>query len=320
MPSGMLLIVFTSCLVLLVVPAEGWGLGMLDLGEHVLRALGTIRRQPNGSAMSCILGLCEKYFYSEKQVVGSLLMVHVQNASTPFHDSLMKWLMESNRYAVLMNQRSSCGTNCYFKSFEQTSNYLVAFADLQGVTTALRNWRKLPTWNSLAKFVAISMRKVHRKTLRAQIQLILEVFFEVHAYNVKVVSFRLDADIIQMHTWYPYEGNNCADGVRNIHLIDECHYSDHRKGPQYMLRLQPLKPVIPNNLHGCPLRIAGSAYEPFSYYDSSRQGFYGGIEVHLVYGIARALEMTPVFIRINETRDNRIISTSTGIYSTLLQR
>lgn len=297
------------CSVLLMISAESKGIGMLT----------PIRRTHNISAIACIAELCEQYFHSEKQIMGAMLMVHIQN-TTPFHDTLMKTLMERNHYAInIMNQNSHCRVHPgHCKSTEKAKNYLVAFRHLNEAIAALRLWSGLETWNPLAKFVAVSMNKYDEQTLHTKIRLIFETFFQAHALNVKVISFRGDADVIQMHTWYPYEGTNCANEVRNIHLVDECHYSDDHLGAQPLRRLQPLQPLVPLHLHGCPFRTVCSLYEPFVY--DGKCPMRMGIEVHMVRSITRALGMKPIFIYINETRDNRVISNESGLYSKLLKR
>lgn len=309
--QNMLLFVVT-CALLLAAPVQSKGIDQLE----------PIGRQRNVSAIACIFELCEKYYHSDRQIIGALLVVHIQN-TTPFHDTLMKTLMDRNTYSIsLINQYKSYNLR-HFNITEKAKNYFVAFREYDEVTAALRVWTELPTWNPLAKFVAVFMNKYDADVLYAQIRFILETFYRAHVLNVKVISFRRDDDVIQMHTWYPYEGTNCAEEVRNIHLIDECHYSDSREGAQDVRSVQTLQPIIPANLHGCPLRIACSTYEPFvHYYDSAQNDatLKSGIEIRLVRSIARALEMTPVFIHINETRDNRNISTESGIYSLVLRR
>lgn len=209
--------------------------------------LEPIHHEHNSSAIACIIELCEKYYDSDKKKIGALL-VHIQNV-TPFHDQLMKTLTERNTYAIdLINQFTHCKEECYFNFVEKAKNYFVAFRELDEVTAALRLWNKLPTWNPLAQFVAVFINNYDDKTVQVQIRSIFETFFELRALNVKVISFRRGANVIQVHTWYPYEGTNCADEVRNMHLIDECRYSDGRSGPQSVRNIFPHQPIIPLNL------------------------------------------------------------------------
>lgn len=296
------------CSLILSVPAESNGIKILE----------PIRRQRNVSAVQCIIQLCENYYSDpEDQKIGALLMVHIQN-TTPFHDSLIKSLMERNNYAInLLNQYTRCNESCYINVTEKSKNYLVAFREMVEVEAALRLWSKLPTWNPLAKFVVVVMEKYEESVLFDKIKHILQAFFKMQAINVKVISFRNGSNVVQMHTWFPYEGTNCANEVRNIHLIDECSYSDDRVDRQPVRNIRILQELVPSHLHGCPLRVSTSAYEPFVFYDSVRNEFNRGIEIRLVHGIAQAMGMKAIFIPINDTRDNRHLS---GIYSPILKR
>lgn len=51
----------------------------------------------NISSILCIIKFCEKYFRSEKAVIGSLVIVNVQN-TTEFHSELIIMLNEHANY------------------------------------------------------------------------------------------------------------------------------------------------------------------------------------------------------------------------------
>lgn len=300
----------TFCSVLLAVGAESNNIGRLE----------PYQAEYNMSAISCIVKMCDQYYYSKTETIGSLLVVHVQNM-TPSHNQIVKMLMERNIYSIdLINQYTRCSEDCFYNFAVKAKNYLLAFEELEDVVAALRLWRKFPTWNPLGQFVAVFINQYDHHTLHKHIRLVLEAFFEFHVLNVKLISFEPDSNLIQMHTWYPYEGDNCANGVQKIHMIDECAYTDGRSGPETVRNLKPLQPIIPTKLHDCPLRVATSVYEPYVFYDSFQKSFYRGIEVHLIRAVAKALKMTPIYIRINETRAIRVVSNETGLYSMLLKR
>lgn len=156
--------------------------------------------------------------------------------------------------------------------------------------------------------------------LLAQMQLILQEFLNRHMINVNVISYRIDTNIVQAHTFYPYDDDNCATNVVKMHLIEECEYSDATPYEPQITVIDPLRPKIPSNLHGCELRIASSILEPFVFYDEVMDSFEIGTEVLMTRTIAQSLNMRPVFIRINETRENRLVSNTSGIYSMLLSQ
>lgn len=162
--------------------------------------------------------------------------------------------------------------------------------------------------------VALFVHTYEDDVLTKMITYILRKFLQRKLINVNVISYRYNTDIVQTHTWYPYEGNNCADDVVSVHLVEECVYSDEIPYEPTFNVIETLKPKIPYNLHGCELRIAASIYEPYVF-----DGFTIGTEVLMTRTIAQALKMRPQFLRINETRENRVVSNETGIYSLLMK-
>lgn len=168
--------------------------------------------------------------------------------------------------------------------------------------------------------VALFVHTYEHDELNEMITFILREFLHRNLVNVNVISYRHNADVVQTHTWYPYEGGNCANDVFNVHLVEECMYSDATPHEPTFNMIEPLKPRIPNDLHGCELRIAASVTEPFVFYDAESDAFNIGTEVLMTRTIAQALKMRPKFLRINETRENRVVSNDTGIYALLLKR
>lgn len=177
---------------------------------------------------------------------------------------------------------------------------------------------RLPTWNPLAQVVALFINTYDDEELLSQMRIILQTFLNRHMINVNVISYRANSNIVQSHTFYPYDDDNCADKVTNLHLIEECEYSDDAPFDPVITIIHKLKPKIPRNLHGCEMHIASSVIEPFVFYDMESDSFNMGLEVLMIQTIAQALKMTPIFQRINGTRENRAVSNETGIYAQLL--
>lgn len=180
------------------------------------------------------------------------------------------------------------------------------------------NRNRLPTWNPLAAVVALFINTYEDEELLARIQSILQLFLNRHMINVNVISYRYNSNIVQAHTFYPYDGKNCAKEVTELHLIEECEYSDENPFSPKITIKNKLRPKIPNNLHGCEMRISSSKIEPFVFYDKDSNSFDMGLEVLMIRTIAEALKMTPVFMQVNATRENRAVSNETGIYAALL--
>lgn len=195
-------------------------------------------------------------------------------------------------------------------------NYVVIFSDIDFII--YRN--RLPTWNPLAQVVALFINIYPDDELFQRIQEILRIFLSRRLINVNIISYRENSNIVQAHTFYPYNDDNCATKVDQLQLIEECIYSDDRPfGPQFIIK-HKLRTKLPNNMHGCPMNIAASINEPYVFYDDETDKFKEGLEVLMLDTIAKALKMTPIFQRISEGRENRLVSNQTGIYSTLLAR
>lgn len=178
----------------------------------------------------------------------------------------------------------------------------------------------MPTWNPLAQVVALFINTYPDDELLQRMKEILRIFLSRRLINVNVISYRENSNIVQAHTFYPYEDENCATDVDRLHLIEECEYFDERPfDPKFKIKHE-LQPKIPNNLHGCAMSIASSINEPYVFYDDKTESFDIGLEVLMLRTIAQSLKMTPVFQQINGGRENREVSNETGIYSTLLTR
>lgn len=179
---------------------------------------------------------------------------------------------------------------------------------------------KLPTWNPLAQAVALYIGECDGDDLMDYIRSIMRLFLQWKMVNINVISYRPNSNVIQSHTFYPYDDGNCANNVEQLSLIEECEYSDETPFDPMFSDMEMRRPKIPNDLHGCELRMAASVMEPFVFYDSETNDFPTGTEVLMTRTIAEALKMRPVFRHINETRENRVVSNETGIYSLLLRQ
>lgn len=178
----------------------------------------------------------------------------------------------------------------------------------------------MPTWNPLAQVVALFINTYEDDELLEQMRSILQLFLSRHLINVNVISYRFNTNIVQAHTFYPYGENNCAKDVMDLHLIEECEYSDETPFDPILTTVNKLQLKIPSNLHGCEMTISSSVIEPFVFYNKESDSFNMGTEVLMMRTIAERLKMTPVFKLINGSRENREVSNETGIYAELLMQ
>lgn len=155
-----------------------------------------------------------------------------------------------------------------------------------------------------------------------EIDEVLRAFLDVNMLNVNVISYKKDTNVVLATTFYPYAGTDCADYVSELVTFDSCEYNDGDYD-EPMAVIVPLKerlPKIPGKLHNCPLNISTGISEPYVFYDEKTGTFTRGTEILMARTIAEALQMTPVFTLIPETRETRLISNETGVYSTLFKK
>lgn len=167
----------------------------------------------------------------------------------------------------------------------------------------------------MAQVVALFIVSYENDVIMDYIRFIMKQFLLFNMINVNVISYRYETNIVQVHTFYPYDGYNCANEVNELTLLEECVYSDDDPDEPEMAIIETIRPKIPRDLHECELRIAASSLEPFVFDDSEK-----GTEILMTRTIAKAMNMKPVYRYINETRETRLISNETGIYSLLLKR
>lgn len=94
----------------------------------------------NLSSLSCIVKFCLKYFHSEKAVIGSLVIVNLQNGSE-FHSNLIIMLNERTGYE--MSVMTKDGTKKHFPPVhvvDKAKNYFVMLNKTSEVYDAIRQW------------------------------------------------------------------------------------------------------------------------------------------------------------------------------------
>lgn len=99
--------------------------------------------QHNISSIICIIKFCEKYFRSEKAVIGSLVIVNVQN-TTDFHSQLIIMLNEHANYelGVMMKDATNAirphGNPKHV--VDKAKNYFVVFNRTAEIVDAINQW------------------------------------------------------------------------------------------------------------------------------------------------------------------------------------
>lgn len=96
--------------------------------------------QYNISSILCIIKFCEKYFRSEKAVIGSLVIVNVQN-TTQFHSDLIIMLNEHVNYELgVMTKDATKKHGNPLHVVDKAKNYFVVFNETSEITDAINQW------------------------------------------------------------------------------------------------------------------------------------------------------------------------------------
>lgn len=94
----------------------------------------------NVSSILCIVKMCEKYFRSEKAVIGSLVIVNIQN-TTEYHSQLIIMLNEQTNFemgVMVKDSRKKHGNPVHV--VDKAKNYFVVFNETDEVLGAIRQW------------------------------------------------------------------------------------------------------------------------------------------------------------------------------------
>lgn len=173
----------------------------------------------------------------------------------------------------------------------------------------------MPSWNPYAQVLVLIYFQYDVEILKTKIiKEVLEYFLQFNMLNVHVLTFIRGVNVLNVSTWYPFDDGNCAHHVKQIQLNDICDYTNGNANLIELIK----RPKLPNTFTNCPIRISCGVWEPFVYYSEER-GFYGGVDVFLVRAIANKFKMIPTFIRVKDSRANRKISNTTGLYALIIR-
>lgn len=275
-------------------------------------------QQNDLQSIPCIKKFCVKYFRSDHALKGSLVIMNLTPKPQIIQNKIIQAINDDphHEFSVMVKNAQLKHLNASHVS-EKAQNYFMFIASNKDVNQTLRQWKSLPTWNPLAQVVILFTKTFDNHTLNKQIRNVLEELLENGMLNVNIISHRIDTNYVQSMTWFPYENENCAKEILKIRLIDECEYNnvesqvnDLRTTSYYYENdtgdnvNQKRRNKIPKSLHGCPLTISSSIWEPYTFYEPNH-GFTKGIEVLMLQTITNVLNIRPIYYLLNETRENR---------------
>lgn len=94
----------------------------------------------NLSSFLCIVQFCLRYFHSERAVIGSLVIVNLQNG-TEFHSELIIALNENTNYEMsLMTKDGTKKHGSPAHVVDKAKNYFVMLNKTSEIHDAIRQW------------------------------------------------------------------------------------------------------------------------------------------------------------------------------------
>ncbi|GAB0100425.1 ionotropic receptor 87a [Sergentomyia squamirostris] len=287
----------------------------------------------------CILKLCEKYFHSKKKTQGSLAIVNLTPDASSFQKHVLSSLNENERHelAVMVKDARKKHWNASHVT-EKAKNYFMILKDSSELGRTIKQLHALPTWNPLAQVVVYITEEMITTELETQTRNILDELLKCGVYNVNIMSKRYNTSVIQVNTWFPYEGVNCGDKIIDLRLIEECEYFPdesfdqandseetdnspmNRKSGFLMKSFHSDWRKIPDTYNGCPLRVSSGHWLPYTVY-SRDKGFIKGTEVFMVETMSERMNMKPMYTLMNLTKMNYFGSKNNAIdfYSDILE-
>lgn len=146
---------------------------------------------------------------------------------------------------------------------EKAQNYFMFIVSSEDVNSTVHQWRSLPTWNPMAQVMGLFTEVYDTSTLEEQVRTVLEELLQHNMLNVNLMYNKAGTNIIEMITWFPYEGVNCANRILNLRVIDQCEYqtnSSNSSDVDVVFLPKKKEKKIPPMLHGCTLRVSSSVW------------------------------------------------------------
>lgn len=182
-------------------------------------------------------------------------------------------------------------------------SYIILTASDALLRTQLQHLAGSSSWNPRARFVVALLNSYRHPQLTVQ-RLFEELWKHRIVNAIALVSSKEGkvVPVVDVYTWFPYQGAGRCTRVQNVTLLDTW----VETGNGYFIRNRHLFPQkIRNNLHGCPIRIiteptAFAVEDPeYLFINRSRVPtivYRGGWEIRLLNVISQAMNMTEDFL------------------------
>lgn len=282
------------------------------------------RHEEADFVVPCVLQLLERYFKSERAIKGSLSIVGMTKDPTLIERSTLRILNEGKRHAIAMMVKDPSKWHTgEIHVTDKAANYFILLSGSNDLNSTMVLLSRLPTWNPNANVVVLFTKIFNETFLQSETIKVLNGLFLYSMYNVNVMSQRQGSYVIQSHTYFPYESDNCATSVKNIKMINECFNEKEDQTDDENLRITKYHedqfPKIPRRFHSCHFNVSVSVIAPYvvEEYNTVEKG----LEVLMLKQIAQKLDLTLVYRVISQELVNSFITPNRtgGIYSNILQ-
>lgn len=292
----------------------------------------------------CIVSMVKKYIDAGEYQQGGLVVASVPYELNIIGQRILQELNEDDEHKGTIfvgNVHTLQRPVEDFPVSTKTKCYIFFLTNANDVGHVVSSFKIHPSWNPTAPFIVLFMEQMTEFRLTVQTKSVMQELFEHSVVDVYVISSREKTSVIQSQTWYPYEGANCGENVISVRTINECEFFGQEKNNDtesgddndveedededgdddelFLLQydFSNLGPKLPFNMHGCPVRVAASALEPFII---KRKQATEGFEVIMTKVISKQMNLIPIFkIQDPNLANNRITDNNiTGLYADLI--
>ncbi|KAJ4432605.1 hypothetical protein ANN_21228 [Periplaneta americana] len=220
-----------------------------------------------------------------------------------FGTNLLELLHQTRRWLIVVSRSTAGKVKCDPLDWDKTNSdkhgsYLLVMGAGQ-VTEQMERLQCLAAWNPRAQFVVV----VTSDTDTNLRNVAKYVFNELWGYKVVnvVLLFKSikerDSDKfpVDIYTWFPYTkpSGNCGH-INDVIVLDSCE-SSTRERLRSNVNLFPEK--IPNNMKGCPLRIATGHVPPFVIFKGFKEyslnfSTVDGLDIRMLQEIITVLNLS----------------------------
>jgi hypothetical protein len=307
----------------------------LNHETYRLGAIQAIDYDEKSLLSPCLVRFSTKYFKTKRASRGSLIIMNiVSNVTSVMQRDILGNLNEDPGHAfgiMVKNGRLKHGNATAFGVTDKAKSYMMMMTTLEDLEFAIKQWKSLPTWNPLAQTVVVSlypMKSEYEKEY--MVKSALGMLYEVGIIYANVVFHMEKTDhILETETWFPYDGDQCADKVDGIVKIDECIVSkSHNENGKlvtqssYRTFNDDKHPKLPFTFHQCPLQVSAFVWEPFVVENTNTHQIESGLEITMLNTITEQMNLRINYKILDKSLATKKISSDnqTGIYADLIQK